>query len=205
MLSVNNLSSMIAGKKILSDISFTLDRGQIGILRARSGTGKTVLLKLVAGLLPPSKGDIKIYGKSLSKNRLGLEVGYLFQDYQLFPHFDVLANVVKPLMISLKLSKEEAIKKSLFWLKKLELHDQVYQSVSTLSGGQKQRVALARALAFDPKVLILDEPSAALDQENTDKLSDILNELAKEGILILLASHDEKFFTKLNGEVLPVF
>jgi len=160
---------------------------------------------LVAGLLPPSKGNIEIYGKPFSKNRLGGEVGYLFQDYQLFPHFDVLANVAKPLMISLKLSKEEAIKKSLFWLNKLEVSEQIYQCVSTLSGGQKQRVALARALAFNPKVLILDEPSAALDQENSEKLANILNKLAKEGILILLSSHDENFYTKLNGSILPVF
>ncbi len=205
MLSVNNLSSIIEGKQILSNISFVLDKGQIGILRAKSGTGKTVLLKLVAGLLPPSKGNIEIYGKPFSKNRLGIEVGYLFQDYQLFPHFDVLANVAKPLMISLKLSKEEAIAKSLFWLNELELKDQIYQSVSTLSGGQKQRVALARALAFNPKVLILDEPSASLDKENSDKLACILNKLAKEGILIILASHDENFFTQLNGNILPVF
>lgn len=201
MLNIKDVSIKLGSKEILSDVSFELKRGEIAILKGKSGSGKSTLLKAIAGLITHNSGSITLE----NHEEFGSKIGYVFQDYQLFPHFDTLANVALPLTITQKISKNEAIKRSILWLKKFGLEEHCNQSILTLSGGQKQRVAIARALVFTPSVLLLDEPSSALDAVNSAQLALFLNELASNGITILIASHDQHFISKLNFRVLPLF
>ncbi len=205
MLCVENLSKKVANKEILKEISFSLKRGEIGIIKGPSGIGKSMLLKAIAGLYEYDQGQIMIDNKIKSKKSPNFHIGYVFQSYELFPHYNVLKNVSFPLMIVHKYSRQKASEKALCWLQDLGLEQYMRQDIETLSGGQQQRVALARALASDPKILLLDEPSSALDRKNSHDLAIILKNLVKKGIMILITSHDEYFISQLEGKLLSIF
>lgn len=205
MLSVNQLAVKIDQKEILSDISFHLSSREIGLVQGPSGIGKSVLLKAVVGLIPYQEGTIRLDNEFFVPNRPNSKVGYVFQNYQLFEHLNVLANVALPLTVVQKHPKHTAIQEAKKWLELLGLGQQLDQSVVTLSGGQQQRVAIARALALNPRLLVLDEPSAALDEKNSHQLATILNQLADTGVMLLISTHDEIFASFLKAKTLPIF
>ncbi|MBS0623570.1 MAG: amino acid ABC transporter ATP-binding protein [Verrucomicrobia bacterium] len=198
MLRVSRLSKKFKSKSLFSNLGFELARGKIGLIRGASGVGKSVLLQCIAGLLDYEEGIVTLGQQTLIKGQPHKEIGFVFQSYELFAHYDALSNVALPLMIVRKLSKEQALERAYFLLEIFGLKDVVKHSIEQLSGGQQQRVALARALAMEPNLLLLDEPSAALDPENVKNLIHVLKGLADKNTTILLSSHDQNFISQLE-------
>ncbi len=195
MVSVKNLTATLDGKKILDDVSCTLEQGRITTFLGKSGAGKTTLLKALANLVPTCSGSITINGQklnSLSPLHRAQEIGFVFQDFNLFSNLTVLQNCIDPLLVAGK-SEQEARAQALQMLEQVGMTASLEQYPSQLSGGQQQRVAIARALCLQPRVLLLDEPTASLDPENTKKLVKILKNLAAQGLTIGVSSQDTNF------------
>jgi polar amino acid transport system ATP-binding protein len=199
MVYVNNLTVMLNDKKVLSDVTCTLQEGRITSFIGPSGAGKTTLLSTLAGLLPMQEGDIVIDSKQLKNvtpKQRSEYVGYVFQDFNLFPHMTVLENCIDPQMVHGALYDDAKIK-AVDALSQLGMEQFIDVYAVQLSGGQKQRVAIARALCLNPKILLLDEPTASLDPVNTDLLVTILKNLAQKGFVIALSTQDMNFITKI--------
>lgn len=204
MVRVDTISVFIQDKQILHNVSCLLKKSTITVFIGKSGAGKTTFLKTLAGLLPVTNGSICL---SNGKNLNGIKpqerarsVGYVFQDFNLFPHLTVLQNCVDPLLIR-GLDKGVAVLCAMKFLKQLVLTDLINQYPRTLSGGQKQRVAIARALCLQPELLLLDEPTASLDPVNTDILIEMLKNLAQSGLAIGLSSQDMDFVKMCADEI----
>ncbi|KRN94725.1 ATP-binding cassette domain-containing protein [Companilactobacillus kimchiensis] len=182
---------------VLKGIDLKLDRGEFVSILGESGGGKTTLLNTIGGLDSQFKGDILVDDKSLKKgsdkaldNYRSHTVGFVFQSFHLISHLTILENVMVPLeMSSLNKSQRTGRAKSL--LAKVGLAEHLDKHPSQLSGGQKQRVAIARALANDPEIIIADEPTGALDSENTEEVLKILDDIAKEGKLVIAVTHSQ--------------
>ncbi len=205
MIKLNQLTSTTLNtrtqKPILNQVSLTISSRRITSLIGKSGSGKTTLLRCIAGLEDIGQGSITIDSKNSvnlsAQERAGL-IGFVFQDFNLFPHMTVLENCMQPLMVVQGKNKQEAQQQALATLNHFGMDAYAASNPSQLSGGQKQRVAIARALAMGPKVLLLDEPSSALDPENTAILIKLLKQLCTEGIIIVLASQDMRFVSNIQ-------
>lgn len=205
MIKLNQLTSATSNtrtqKPILNQVSLTISPRRITSLIGKSGSGKTTLLRCIAGLEDIGQGTITIDSKNSvdlsAQERAGL-IGFVFQDFNLFPHMTVLENCMQPLMVVQGKNQQEAAQLALATLNHFDMDTYATSYPSQLSGGQKQRVAIARALALDPKVLLLDEPSSALDPENTAILVKLLKQLCAEGITIVLASQDMAFVRNIQ-------
>jgi len=192
--------SFMLGKKkfpVLKGINLELDRGEFVSILGESGGGKTTLLNTIGGLDSQFEGDILVDGKSLKKgsdkaldNYRSHTVGFVFQSFHLISHLTILENVLVPLEMS-SLSKSERVQRATDLLKKVGLEEHVTKHPNQLSGGQKQRVAIARALANDPEIIIADEPTGALDSQNTKEVLKILDDIAKEGKLVIAVTHSQ--------------
>lgn len=176
---------------VLKGINLKLDRGEFVSILGESGGGKTTLLNTIGGLDSQFQGDILVNGKSLKKgsdkaldNYRSHTVGFVFQSFHLISHLTILENVMVPLEMS-DLNKGQRIDRAKSLLAKVGLSEHLDKHPSQLSGGQKQRVAIARALANDPEIIIADEPTGALDSENTEEALKILDDIAKEGKLVI--------------------
>ncbi len=199
MVIVKNLVVKLQDKTVLKNISCQLLPGRITMFVGKSGAGKTTLLKSLAGLVSVDSGTVLIDNQVLSvvapKERAEL-IGYVFQNFNLFGHLTVLQNCLDPLLVH-NMPFEQAHALALNMLQKLHMQQFVNQYPAQLSGGQQQRVAIARALCLNPKVLLLDEPTASLDPVNSDLLVDILKALAQQGLVIGVSSQDMRFVNKL--------
>jgi polar amino acid transport system ATP-binding protein len=200
MISIVNLTSKgvktVSNKPILYNISCSFVPSSITALVGKSGAGKTTLLRCIGQLQEIADGTISIDGKQVQamgpQERAQL-LGFVFQNFNLFPQLTARENCIQPLMVTKGLSYQDAEKKISEIFATLDLLEHQNAYPATLSGGQKQRVAIARALCLGPKVLLLDEPTSALDYENSMILARLLKKLAKQGITIVLASHDREF------------
>lgn len=182
---------------VLKGIDLKLDRGEFVSILGESGGGKTTLLNTIGGLDSQFKGDILVDGKSLKKgsdkaldNYRSHTVGFVFQSFHLISHLTILENVMVPLEMS-SLNKSQRTDRAKSLLAKVGLSEHLDKHPSQLSGGQKQRVAIARALANDPEIIIADEPTGALDSENTEEVLKILDDIAKEGKLVIAVTHSQ--------------
>ncbi|WP_125590229.1 ABC transporter ATP-binding protein/permease [Companilactobacillus jidongensis] len=193
--------SFSLGKKefpVLKGINLELDRGEFVSILGESGGGKTTLLNTIGGLDSQFQGDIFIDGKSLKKgsdkaldNYRSHTVGFVFQSFHLISHLTILENVLVPLEMS-SLKKADRVKRAKDLLEKVGLTEHIDKHPNQLSGGQKQRVAIARALANDPEIIIADEPTGALDSQNTQEVLRILDDIAKEGKLVIAVTHSQQ-------------
>lgn len=184
----------------LADVSFTLRKGRITVFMGPSGAGKTTLLKCVAGLQPDYTGQITYCERDLSSlnhAERASSIGFVLQQFALFPHLTALQNCTHPLKMVLKIPREEAQHRAKALLISLGIGALENAFPSQLSGGQQQRVAIARALMLQPKVLLLDEPTSALDPESKACLITLLKELNQQGMTIGLSSHDMTFINKM--------
>lgn len=200
---------MIAGKKIkwsyggtpiLNDISFELKKGRITFFLGQSGSGKTTLLKCISNLHSTYEGLITCEGKDikqLSSVERASSIGFVLQQFHLFPHFTVLKNCTYALAKALKIEGREAKEKATEILHSLGMHPFIHAYPLQLSGGQQQRAAIARALVLSPKILLLDEPTSALDPESKKSLQTLLLDLSQQGITLGLSSHDMPFVQKM--------
>lgn len=199
MVTVKNLLVKIKNHIILNTISCALLPGRITLLVGKSGAGKTTLLKSLLGLIPVTSGTICINNKQLqqlSNQQRAEEIGYVFQDFNLFPNLTALENCTNPLLIR-GLSDKQAKERAYALLQELNMLDFSDKYPAQLSGGQQQRVAIARALCLQPKVLLLDEPTASLDPCNTDALIDMLHLFKSQGLTIGISSQDVYFMSRI--------
>lgn len=218
LISLKNLDVTIGKKQILKNIDLEVEEGSVTVFIGPSGSGKTTLLRTINLLQKPSQGILRISNtevdtSKLSKNAIREIRQYstmVFQSFNLFKNFTVLENVYRPLIINGKYSKTEAKEISLQALKDVGLEKFASQYPATLSGGQQQRVAIARAVAFHPEVILFDEPTSSLDPEMVESVLQVIANLTKKNITMILVTHEMEFARKIadkavfieNGEIL---
>ena len=207
MINVENLSKNFGNLKVLKNISTTINKGEIISIIGPSGSGKSTFLRCINKLEEPTKGHIYIDGmdlmdKNTDINKIRERVGMVFQHFNLFPNMTVLENLtLSPTMVK-KESKEEAEKYALYLLEKVGLSDKANSYPTQLSGGQKQRIAIARALAMKPEVILFDEPTSALDPEMIKEVLDVMRDLAKEGMTMIIVTHEMGFAKNVGNRIL---
>jgi ABC-type polar amino acid transport system ATPase subunit len=203
MLRVHNLKKTFGAKNIIADISFTVDHGQIAVFLGSSGVGKSTLLRILNNLESLDGGAITLDGKPLDISRVNQDhtVGMVFQQSNLFDHLTIEENITLALIHVMKKSEKEAKDITHSLLAKYGLLDQAQKYPAQLSGGQRQRVAIIRTLAMKPKVICFDEPTSALDPLLTNYVAQNLQELANEGYIILIATHDTAILDKLDAAI----
>ncbi|MGE4528505.1 MAG: amino acid ABC transporter ATP-binding protein [Rhodospirillaceae bacterium] len=208
ILEVEGLSKALGGKPILSGVSFSVKRGEMKVLIGPSGGGKSTLLQCLNFLHVPDAGVVRLAGQAVDpRQRKSLyayrqKVGMIFQDYNLFDHLNALDNVSLALRKVKKLSRAEAEARARAELARVGLADKEKLYPAELSGGQKQRVSIARALAMDPQVMLLDEPTAALDPELIGEVLTVIRELARSGMTMIMATHQMGFVRSMADEIL---
>ena len=207
MINVENLSKNFGDLKVLKNISTTINKGEIISIIGPSGSGKSTFLRCINKLEEPTEGHIYIDGmdlmdKNTDINKIRERVGMVFQHFNLFPNMTVLENLtLSPIMVK-KESKEEAEKYASYLLEKVGLSDKASSYPTQLSGGQKQRIAIARALAMKPEVILFDEPTSALDPEMIKEVLDVIRDLAKEGMTMLIVTHEMGFARNVGNRIL---
>lgn len=203
---IHNLSKAFKKNQVLNHVDLTIEKGEIVALMGPSGAGKTTLLRCLCNLETNDTGEIKINDDYLVKEENGkvirasksdaknliLQLGLVFQNYNLFPHLTVLENIIEAPLYLKKMSKEEACEKAKILLEKMNLGDKLHAYPLSLSGGQKQRVAIARACILNPSILCFDEPTSALDNASVADIIKIIKGLS-ESMAILIVTHDDQF------------
>lgn len=214
VLKVNSLYKAFGNTEVLNDISFNVNEGEVVSIVGPSGAGKSTLLKCIFNLEQADNGVIQIFddyimkdGKYASNKELKKvfqQMGFIFQDYNLFDNLNVYKNIALCMKIVQKKQKEEIDERITELLGMLNLNDKKKNYPSSLSGGEKQRVAIARALALNPKILFLDEPTSALDSENIAELIQIIKDLQKQGITMLIITHDIEFAKNVSSRIMMI-
>ena len=199
-LRFENVSKRFDETPVLDTVSFTVLPGQVVCIAGPSGTGKTTLLRLVNALTPADQGHIQVGPFTVTQPGTDLQalrryVGMVFQRYSLFPHKSVLENLTMGPRQVLRRPRAEAEEQAIDLLARLEVAELRDRYPGELSAGQQQRVALVRALTMDPKILLLDEVTAALDPRMVDKVAELIRQMAAAGMTILASSHDMRFAT----------
>ncbi len=203
IIKIKNLCKRFDRLEVLKDINFSLHKGKVLGIIGPSGSGKSTLLRSICQLERVDGGTVEIDGRTLVKDGvysdkktmhdIGLDIGLVFQNFNLFPHFSVLRNITEAERIVLKKSKEESEEIAFELLKKMNLESKAYSYPYELSGGQMQRVSIARALALKPKVLFFDEPTSALDPELTGEILNVIRDLAREKMTMVVVTHEMAF------------
>lgn len=206
MLELKNISKRFGEKQIISDLNLKVLEKQILAIVGPSGGGKTTLLRMLAGLETIDSGDIIYNGEELPLDELEKRnlLGFVFQDFQLFPHLTVLENLtLSPIKIK-NVAKEDAEKKAINLLTRLGLAEHVNAYPYSLSGGQKQRVALARAMMIDPEIIGYDEPTSALDPELRLEVEKLILQNRELGMTQIVVTHDLQFAENIADTILKV-
>jgi polar amino acid transport system ATP-binding protein len=193
--------------KALVDVSTKIEAGEVVVVCGPSGSGKSTFLRCLNRLEKADSGHIYIEGVDVldhktNINKLRAEVGMVFQSFNLFPHKKVIENITLAQRVVRKRSKEDARAKADFLLNKVGIQDKSGAYPDNLSGGQQQRVAIARALAMDPKVMLFDEPTSALDPEMIGEVLDVMKTLAKEGMTMVVVTHEMGFAREVADRVI---
>ncbi len=204
---VKNLVKSFDSKNVLNGISCEIETHQVVCVLGRSGSGKSTFLRCLNRLETADSGFIQILGHEVSHqedtlNRLRKDVGMVFQKFNLFPHLSVLENITLSPLRVLKLSKAEAQERALKLLEKVGLSDKSQAYPNQLSGGQQQRVAIARALAMKPKIMLFDEPTSSLDPEMVGEVLETMKTLAKEGMTMVVVTHEMGFAREVAHRIL---
>ncbi len=203
MLAIKNITKSYHGKKILDNVSLSVDKGKIAILLGPSGVGKSTLLRILNNLETVDSGSVTLNGKPLDLKKINQEhiCGMVFQGFNLFEHLTVEQNITLALQKVLGKTAQEAQNIAHTLLKQYGLLEKVDAYPSQLSGGQKQRLAIARSVAMKPKIICFDEPTSALDPLLTTHVANTIQELAHEGYIVVIASHDTALLDKLDCDI----
>ena len=207
LVSVQHLNKKFGEREILKDISFDIYRGDVVCIIGPSGSGKSTMIRCVNYLEQPTGGDIKYRGKSVREafKKLTMyrtKVGMVFQSFNLFNNMTVLENCMVGQIKVLGKNKEEAKNNALKYLQHVGMDKYINAKPHQLSGGQKQRVAIARALALEPEVLLMDEPTSALDPEMVGEVLRVIRDLAKEGLTMVIVTHEMAFARDVSNRVI---
>ena len=206
ILEIRHLGKSFGTHEVLRDIDFTVKKGDVISIIGASGSGKSTLLRCVNLLETPSSGqilyhDTDVAGRGVNAPEYRSHVGMVFQSFNLFNNMSVLKNCMVGQMKVLKRSKEEARQQALKYLEKVGMAPYINAKPRQISGGQKQRVAIARALAMDPEVLLFDEPTSALDPEMVGEVLNVMQALAREGMTMLVVTHEMAFARDVSSQV----
>lgn len=208
MIRLKNIEKWYGNLHVLKGIDLNVDPSEVVVIIGASGSGKSTLLRCINLLEKYQKGTVAIDGKIIDKdderaiNGIRTRVGMVFQHFNLFPHMTVIQNVMEGPTQVKGISKLQAKEVGQYYLEKVGLSDKVYAYPSMLSGGQKQRVAIARALAMEPSVILFDEPTSALDPELVGEVLGVMKELAKEGMTMVVVTHEMGFAREVADRVI---
>ena len=207
MIAIKNVSKWYGSFQVLIDCTTQVTKGEVVVVCGPSGSGKSTLIKTVNGLEPFQKGDIVVDGVSLTAkdtnlSKLRSRIGMVFQNFELFPHLSITENLTLGQIKVLGRPKEEAVERGLKLLDRVGLIEQKDKYPGQLSGGQQQRVAIARALSMDPIAMLFDEPTSSLDPEMINEVLDVMVELAKEGMTMMVVTHEMGFANKVAHRVI---
>ncbi|MCM3585645.1 amino acid ABC transporter ATP-binding protein [Mesobacillus maritimus] len=207
MIQIQNLKKSFGDNEVLKDINLNIAPQEVVVVIGPSGSGKSTLLRCINLLESITDGHIHIEGKDITDkknniNKMRQEVGMVFQHFNLFPHKTVIENLMMAPTKVRKVSPEVARNKGLELLKKVGLEEKANAYPSSLSGGQKQRVAIARALAMEPKIMLFDEPTSALDPEVVGEVLEVMKQLAKEGMTMVVVTHEMGFAREVGDRVI---
>lgn len=207
MIRVNNLHKSFEKNEVLKGINEHIEKGEVVVVIGPSGSGKSTFLRCLNLLEVPTSGEIIFEGKNITDkkvdiNKIREKMGMVFQQFNLFPHKTVLDNLtIAPIKVK-GVSKADAEKKAKELLDRVGLLNKTDAYPSSLSGGQKQRIAIARALAMDPDVMLFDEPTSALDPEMVGEVLNVMKELAKEGMTMVVVTHEMGFAREVGDRIL---
>ena len=207
MIRVNNLHKSFEKNEVLKGINEHIEKGEVVVVIGPSGSGKSTFLRCLNLLEVPTSGEIIFEGKNITDkkvdiNKIREKMGMVFQQFNLFPHKTVLDNLtIAPIKVK-GVSKADAEKKAKELLDRVGLLNKADAYPSPLSGGQKQRIAIARALAMDPDVMLFDEPTSALDPEMVGEVLNVMKELAKEGMTMVVVTHEMGFAREVGDRIL---
>ena len=207
MIRVNNLHKSFEKNEVLKGINEHIEKGEVVVVIGPSGSGKSTFLRCLNLLEVPTSGEIIFEGKNITDkkvdiNKIREKMGMVFQQFNLFPHKTVLDNLtIAPIKVK-GVSKADAEKKAKELLDRVGLLNKADAYPSSLSGGQKQRIAIARALAMDPDVMLFDEPTSALDPEMVGEVLNVMKELAKEGMTMIVVTHEMGFAREVGDRIL---
>jgi len=207
MIFMSGVDKHFGDLHVLRDINLEVDAGQVVVVLGPSGSGKSTLCRAINRLEPIDNGTIAIDGEELPAEGRALaalraDVGMVFQSFNLFAHKTILENVMLAPLKVRKANKADAEKKALALLERVGIANQKDKYPAQLSGGQQQRVAIARALAMDPKVMLFDEPTSALDPEMVNEVLDVMTGLAKDGMTMVVVTHEMGFARRAANRVL---
>ena len=217
LIQIKNLYKSFGDTEVLKGVSIDINRGEVVSIIGPSGSGKTTLLRCINVLTKYDKGSIKIdnveigYANDDEKNRkersenqlseFRSELGMVFQLFYLFPHLTALENVMLGLRKVRKLSKVKAADQAKYWLQRVGLTEKINSLPSEMSGGQQQRVGIARAVAMDPKVLLLDEITSALDPELVGEVLEVVQKLVEDGMTMIIVTHEMSFASDVSNRI----
>ena len=207
MIEVKNLRKSFDGTEVLKGINETINKGDVACVIGPSGSGKSTFLRCLNLLEIPTGGQIIFEGENLTAKGVDLnlhrrKMGMVFQQFHLFPHMTVIDNLTMAPVLLKKATKAQAEKKGMELLERVGLADRASAYPAELSGGQKQRVAIVRALCMNPDVMLFDEPTSALDPEMVGEVLDVMKELAKEGMTMVVVTHEMGFAKEVANRVL---
>jgi glutamate/aspartate transport system ATP-binding protein len=206
MIDLHNVSKWFGSFQVLKDCTTKVEKGEVVVVCGPSGSGKSTLIKAVNGLEPFQKGEIVVNGISVGDPKTNLpklraHIGMVFQNFELFPHMSITDNLTIGQQKVLGRTREQAVEKGLKLLDRVGLLTQKDKYPGQLSGGQQQRVAIARALSMDPIAMLFDEPTSALDPEMINEVLDVMVQLAREGMTMMVVTHEMGFARKVAHRV----
>ena len=207
MIQINDLHKSFKENKVLKGINENIKRGEVVVIIGPSGSGKSTFLRCLNLLEVPTSGEIIFEGTDITDkktdiNKIREKMGMVFQQFNLFPHKTVLENLtISPIMVK-KMNEDDAKEKAYDLLKKVGLVDKADAYPGSLSGGQKQRIAIARALCMEPDVMLFDEPTSALDPEMVGEVLSVMKDLAKEGMTMVVVTHEMGFAREVGDRIL---
>ena len=206
ILQIRHLSKAFGSKLVLKDIDFSVSTGDVTCIIGASGSGKSTLLRCLNILETPTTGEILYHGTNIGGGKVNApayraKVGMVFQSFNLFKNMNVLENCMIGQVKVLKKNKEDAKKNAMQYLEKVGMAPYINAKPRQLSGGQKQRVAIARALAMEPELLLFDEPTSALDPQMVGEVLEVMRNLAKEGLTMIIVTHEMAFARDVSSHV----
>ena len=207
MIQIKNVSKWYGDLQVLNDITEEVKQGQTVVVCGPSGSGKSTLLRCINGLEPFQKGEIIVDGVSVndpSTNlyKLRTEIGMVFQRFELYPHMTALQNITLAPMKARNKPRREAEAKAMELLQRVGIPEKAHEYPANLSGGQQQRVAIARSLAMEPKIMMFDEPTSALDPEMIKEVLDVMIDLSKGGMTMIVVTHEMGFAREVADEII---
>ncbi len=207
LLEIIDLHKKFGNLHVLKGINMEVDRGEVVVIIGPSGSGKSTLLRCINRLEEPTKGKVILDGVEITDpkvdiNKIRQRIGIVFQQFNLFSHLTALENITLPLRVVKKIPKEEAERIAMRFLKKVGLEDKANHYPHQLSGGQQQRVAIARALAMNPEVMLFDEVTSALDPELVKEVLDVMKQLARDGMTMIVVTHEMGFAREVGDRVI---